>query len=146
MELRNFLISVSFFQICYDFWTILKILEFGSIQKWADYNLNLFSQPLVRMMQIIWCWIGNERVQFFCILSFLKFCTNFKQFENAKFGCIYEWWIMIWSLFFNRLSEWCKLYVVGKVGKMCNLLFYPIRHDLWTICIVLILCFVLFGS
>jgi hypothetical protein len=67
-----------FFQICHSFWTILKTLEFRSIQKRADCNLGSFSQRFVRMMQIIWRWIGMEQTQLFCVLSFFKFCTVFE--------------------------------------------------------------------
>jgi hypothetical protein len=67
-----------FFQIHHGFWTILKILEFRSIQKRADCNLSRFSQRFVRMMQIIWHWIDMEQTQLFHVLSFFKFCTVFE--------------------------------------------------------------------
>jgi hypothetical protein len=67
-----------FFQIRHGFWTILKILEFGSIQKRADCNLSRFSQRFVGMMQIIWSWIDMEQTQLFHVLSFFKFCIVFE--------------------------------------------------------------------
>jgi hypothetical protein len=67
-----------FFQIRHAFWTILKIPEFGSIQKRADCNLSSFSQRFVGMMQIIWRWIDIEQTQLFRVLSFFKFCTVFE--------------------------------------------------------------------
>jgi hypothetical protein len=67
-----------FFQIRHAFWTILKILEFGSIQKRGDSNLSSFSQRFVEMIQIIWRWIDMEQTQLFRVLSFFKFCTAFE--------------------------------------------------------------------
>jgi hypothetical protein len=78
IEIAQLCYLCKFFQIRHAFWTILKILKFRSIQKWAYYNLSRFSQRFVGMMQIIWCWIDMEQTQLFHVLSFFKFCTIFE--------------------------------------------------------------------
>jgi hypothetical protein len=78
IEIAQLCYLYKFFQIHHRFWTILKILEFGSIQKRVDCNLSRFSQRFVEMMQIIWRWIDMEQTQLFHVLSFFKLCTVFE--------------------------------------------------------------------
>jgi hypothetical protein len=108
------------FQIPHAFWIFLKILEFRSIQKWADYNLSRFSKPFVGIMQIIWHWIDMEHMQLFHVLSFSNSAQFLNNFKNNKFGDIQKRCKVIWFEFLNRLSEWCKWYTIGKLWKMRN--------------------------
>jgi hypothetical protein len=72
---------------------------------------------------MIYRWKDNEIAQLFHVLSFFKILTFFEQFWKYRNSDVLKnERTVIWMNFFNRLSEWCKWYGVGKLWTRHNFL------------------------
>ena len=62
------------FQIRYGFKLILKILN--TVKNSSECNLQIFSQPFLGMVQMIYGWIGVEIAQLLHFYGFIKFLAG----------------------------------------------------------------------
>ena len=80
-------------------------------------------ESLIETEQMIYRWKDNEITQLFHVLSFFKILTVFEQFWKYRVSDVLKnERTVVWGNFFNRMSEWCKWYGVGKLWTRRNFL------------------------